>query len=429
MPIVITMKQKALIVESTRLFQNVLEEILSSAGMECSIYSSGKDALEASHDEYTFIIVSKTLEDISGEVFLQLYSVQHSIGDALTILLTSNDVTGILLDANKAGYKLVFSRKNIESMQDIIARVLNKRILNLEANILYIEDSQSIANLVVALFKSNNSKIHHVSKLNDLQSIFEEIDFDLVIADYYLSNNETGDDVISYIRNYDDSNKASIPILIVSGESNQEKRTSFLRNGANDFILKPYDNDELLVRSSNLISNHRVLVQSKQQQQLLMKLALTDHLTGLYNRHSLYDLGPKYISNAHRHKVALSLLVIDLDHFKNVNDTHGHSVGDIVLQAVSKVLQDHCRTEDIAARYGGEEFIMLLTNCDLGNAVTKAEALRKSIEDCKPEKLTITSSIGVAQLTDNEDIDALFNRADKAVYEAKETGRNKVVAQ
>lgn len=429
MPIVITMKQKALIVESTRLFQNVLEEILSSAGMECSIYSSGKDALEASHDEYTFIIVSKTLEDISGEVFLQLYGVQHSIGDALTILLTSNDVTGILLDANKAGYKLVFSRKNIESMQDIITRVLNKRILDLEANILYIEDSQSIANLVVALFKSNNSKIHHVSKLNDLQSIFEEIDFDLVIADYYLSNNETGDDVISYIRNYDDSNKASIPILIVSGESNQEKRTSFLRNGANDFILKPYDNDELLVRSSNLISNHRVLVQSKQQQQLLMKLALTDHLTGLYNRHSLYDLGPKYISNAHRHKVALSLLVIDLDHFKNVNDTHGHSVGDIVLQAVSKVLQDHCRTEDIAARYGGEEFIMLLTNCDLGNAVTKAEALRKSIEDCKPEKLTITSSIGVAQLTDNEDIDALFNRADKAVYEAKETGRNKVVAQ
>ena len=422
------MRQKALIIDPTRLFQNVIGQIMNSAGVECSIYSSGKEALEASHGEYTFILVSRTLKDISGEIFLQLYGIKHGLGNALTIMLTSDKADGILLDANKAGYKLVFSKKDMTSLEDIIVRIVNSRTLGLEANILLIEDSQSVADLVVSLFKSNKSAIQHVTQISDMQTAFQENDFDLVITDYYLRGNETGDDVITFVREFDDADKSNTPILVVSGETNQQKRTSFLRNGANDFILKPYDSDEMLVRASNLIANNRLLKQSKQQQQQLMKLALTDHLTGLYNRHSLNDIGPKYISNAHRHKTPLTLFVIDLDHFKNVNDTYGHAVGDIVLQAVSKVLQDACRTEDIVARFGGEEFIMVLTNCDMKDALEKGEQLRAAIENCKPENLVITSSIGAAELIEGDDFDSLFNKADKAVYEAKETGRNKVVA-
>lgn len=422
------MRQKALIIEPTRLFQKVIEQVMNSAGVECSIFSSGKEALEAHHGEYTFILVSRTLEDISGEVFLQLFGVRHGLGDALSILLTSEKAEGTMLDANKAGYKLVFNKKDISSLEDIVVRIVNSRTLGLDANILLIEDTQSVADLVVSLFKANKSSIQHVTQISDMKIAFQENDFDLVISDYYLKGNETGDDVITFVREFDDADKSSTPILVVSGETNQQKRTSFLRNGANDFILKPYDSDELLVRSSNLIANYRLLKQSKQQQQQLMKLALTDHLTGLYNRHSLNDIGPKYISNAHRHKTPLSLFVIDLDHFKNVNDTYGHAVGDIVLQAVSTVLQDACRTEDIVARFGGEEFIMMLTNCDMKNALEKGEKLRAAIESCKPEDLVITSSIGAAELSADDNFDTLFNKADKAVYEAKETGRNKVVA-
>ena len=422
------MRQKALIIEPTRLFQKVIEQVMHSAGVECSIFSSGKEALEAHHGEYTFILVSRTLEDISGEVFLQLFGVRHGLGDALSILLTSEKAEGTMLDANKAGYKLVFNKKDISSLEDIVVRIVNSRTLGLDANILLIEDTQSVADLVVSLFKANKSSIQHVTQISDMKIAFQENDFDLVISDYYLKGNETGDDVITFVREFDDADKSSTPILVVSGETNQQKRTSFLRNGANDFILKPYDSDELLVRSSNLIANYRLLKQSKQQQQQLMKLALTDHLTGLYNRHSLNDIGPKYISNAHRHKTPLSLFVIDLDHFKNVNDTYGHAVGDIVLQAVSTVLQDACRTEDIVARFGGEEFIMMLTNCDMKNALEKGEKLRAAIESCKPEDLVITSSIGAAELSADDNFDTLFNKADKAVYEAKETGRNKVVA-
>jgi len=216
---------------------------------------------------------------------------------------------------------------------------------------------------------------------------------------------------------------------VVSGETNQTKRTSFLRNGANDFIVKPYDNDELLVRSSNLIKYHRLFIKSREQQKQLTKLALTDHLTGLYNRHSLYDIGPKYISHSIRHGDPFALLVIDLDHFKNVNDSHGHTVGDHVLRSVAETMQKNCRTEDIVARFGGEEFIMLLTRCELDSAMEKAEVLRDVIEKSKPEGLVVTSSIGVAQLLPGEDFSALFDRADKAVYDAKDTGRNKVVSR
>lgn len=421
------MSQKALIVEPSRLFQLIIKKILDTIGVEYFIYSTAKDALEATHDEYTFILISRTLENISGEIFLNLYGVKHGLGSALTILLTASEDSAIAIEAKEAGYKLVISKKKIESLKDNLVRDINKRTLNLDVSILFVEDSQSIANLVVALFKKNRSEIYHIKRISEMKSTILEGDFDLIITDYNLSDDETGDDVISYVRNLDEADKANTPILVVSGETNQEKRTSILRNGANDFILKPFDNDELLVRSSNLISSNKILKESKKLQQELLKLANTDHLTGLYNRHSLNDIAPRYISNAIRHNMSLSLLVIDLDHFKNINDTRGHSAGDIVLQSISAVLQNSCRTEDIVARFGGEEFVMLLPHCDIDNAAQKAESLRKLIEDTEPEGLIVTSSIGVSELTDGDGFSMLFDKADKAVYEAKEQGRNRVV--
>lgn len=423
------MQHKALVIDSTRLFQNMIKEIMKSVGMDCSIYSSGKDALEAEHSEYTFIIVSRTLEDVSGDIFLKRFAVQHNLGNAFTIMLTSDHIEENELNDIASDYSKVLSKKDISSLAQIVRNAINSQALKLDANILLIEDSQSIADLVLSLFQENNSNIQHVTQISDMKSVFDNQEFDLVITDYYLHGDETGDDVINYVREFNCVDRSKTPILVISGESNQQKRTAFLKNGANDFILKPYDNDELLVRSSNLISNNRVLKKSKQQQQQLMKLALTDHLTGLYNRHILNDIGPKYINNAQRQNIPLSLFVIDLDHFKKVNDTHGHAKGDSVLQAVAAVLQGSCRTEDIVVRFGGEEFIMMLSNCDIEEACKKAEKLRYDIENCNPSDLKITTSIGATQLGDKDDFDSFFNRADKAVYKAKEGGRNKVIIE
>ena len=422
------MKLRALVVESAGYYRRLLDKVLSDIGVDCDIYATGKEAFESiKKAEYAFILVSRYLDDGNGELFLHRYKAKYPLDDVLTIMTTSDEVSEVMMEANKAGFKIAFNKKDIMAIQSFLTSVVNNRTLDLKGKILYIEDQKSVAAATVALFENYQSEIDHVTNLADAENQFAINDFDLVITDYYLNDSETGDDVINFVRNFDDVDKSDIPILVVSGETDQTKRTTFLRNGANDFIIKPFDTDELIVRSSNLIRSKRLFDQVKIQKQELLQLAMTDQLTGLYNRHSLFDIGPKYLSDAKRHKFPVSLVVIDLDHFKNVNDNHGHATGDVVLKSIGQVLKTQCRTEDFVARFGGEEFVMLLSHCDLEFAISKAEALRKEVESCQPAGLTITASLGIATMDGNDDFNTLFEKADKAVYEAKETGRNKVV--
>lgn len=423
------MKLKALIVEKTGYFRDILSTILSDIGVECDIYHSGKDALESDKKpDYAFIIVSRYLDDMGGELFLHHYRQKYTLANALTIMMTGDDVADIMLDASKAGFKLVFNKKDVNSLHVFFIRVVNNRTLDLDGRILYIEDQESVALSTVALFKSYLAEVDHVTNVESARIKFIENNYDLIMTDYYLSGDETGDDVINLVRSYNDGDKSNIPILVVSGEAEQSRRTAFLRNGANDFIIKPFDQDELIVRASNLIRAKKIQEQAKQQQQELTQLAMFDQLTGLYNRHSLFDIAPKYISDAIRHKFSISLLVIDLDFFKNVNDNHGHATGDNVLKAMGTILKERCRSEDFVARFGGEEFVMLLSHCDDLAANVLAEEIRQKIEESEPCGLTITASIGVAILEKDDDFSRLFDKADKAVYRAKETGRNKVVS-
>jgi len=422
------MKLKTLIVDSKMYYRDLLGAILSGIGVDCDIFSSGKAAIETDNNvEYAFIFVSQYLDDTSAELFLHHYREKYTLGGALPIMITTDVVSEVMLDANKAGFKLVFNEKDIDSIQVFLTSVLNNRTLDLKGDILLIEDQQSVAAAIVALFENYQASIDHVTHLSAAKEKFSTNDYDLVITDFYLKNKEMGDEVINFVRGFNDGNKARIPILVISSETDHTKRTALLRNGANDYMVKPLDDDELIVRSSNLIKNKRVCEQARKQEYELTRLAMTDQLTGLYNRHSLFDIGPKYLSEARRHQFPISLLVIDLDYFKDVNDTHGHGVGDAVLKVIGKVLNDNCRKEDFVARFGGEEFVMLLSHCDLDFAATKAEALRVAIESAKPNDLIITASIGVAAFSKNDNFDSLFDKADRAVYEAKNTGRNKVI--
>ena len=209
------------------------------------------------------------------------------------------------------------------------------------------------------------------------------------------------------------------------------RRVEILRHGANDFVSKPIVEEEFHARVSNLITSKQLFDQVRHQQQLLRELATTDQLTKLYNRHYLNDAAAQAISNAVRHKQPLSLFVIDLDHFKNINDEYGHDRGDDVLSAVGGLLKKSSRDGDIAARFGGEEFVLVLTHCALEDAQKKAEAFRLELEKLKPGGLLVTASIGVASLDITQentmDLKALFKQADQAVYIAKENGRNCVV--
>jgi two-component system cell cycle response regulator len=239
-------------------------------------------------------------------------------------------------------------------------------------------------------------------------------------------------DGLSLIRMIRASNtvSAKIPILAMTGHDDTQLRIDLLHAGINDYVTKPPIEEELAARVNNLITNKRLADQVRQQQRSLFNIAMTDQLTTCHNRHSLSDYAPKYIKDARRYNYPLSLMILDLDHFKRINDEFGHTTGDVVLAEIGKLLMATCRQGDIVSRIGGEEFLILLPHCNIANAIHKAENIRSRIEFAKPSDLVITASIGLATLIEKHEynFDKLYKAADNAVYYSKENGRNQVTA-
>ena len=165
----------------------------------------------------------------------------------------------------------------------------------------------------------------------------------------------------------------------------------------------------------------------------ILELAHKDQLTKLYNRHYFYSIVQEIISLAKREKRPLSIMMIDIDKFKNINDTYGHGNGDIVIRSLATIMLENTRASDIVARIGGEEFVILLPNTTKDNTVVLANKLRKNVEKhlIKLEdniEINFTISVGVDSMhvADEQKVDEALARADEALYRAKETGRNKV---
>jgi diguanylate cyclase (GGDEF)-like protein len=164
------------------------------------------------------------------------------------------------------------------------------------------------------------------------------------------------------------------------------------------------------------------------------RLAITDSLTGLYNHRHLFELSGREFQRAHRYQLPLSVMMVDIDEFKRVNDTHGHAIGDQVLQGVAECCRKELREVDVIGRYGGDEFVALLPETGLSAACQVAERLRKSIAekvlDTKAGQITVTVSLGIAVLDDEHlTPETLIDRADQALYVAKHNGRNRVWSQ
>jgi diguanylate cyclase (GGDEF)-like protein len=187
--------------------------------------------------------------------------------------------------------------------------------------------------------------------------------------------------------------------------------------------------------SSVVEINHRLEEEIGQRQHIqeeLQRQAITDSLTGVFNRRQFFLMGEQIFREARRYPYQLSALMIDADWFKQINDQHGHSVGDVTLQMLAKHLQEHLRSADVLGRYGGEEFAVLMPHTPLEEAIQVAERLRQHISQVPVEtsagSLHLTVSIGVAGFDPDQDatVDGLIDRADQAMYAAKQAGRNKV---
>ncbi len=206
--------------------------------------------------------------------------------------------------------------------------------------------------------------------------------------------------------------------------------------GVNDYLLRPIDRNELIARVTTQFRWKTYSDRLRETYRQSLELAATDPLTGLNNRRYLSNHLGRQITRAKETRKACSILMVDVDHFKRINDTYGHPAGDEVLKALSERLKFNIRGIDLACRYGGEEFVIVMPEADMATAEKVAERLRESIAERTFELgnnrglITVTASIGVASLEAGDvNASSLIERADKALYAAKAAGRNKVVTQ
>jgi two-component system, cell cycle response regulator len=223
------------------------------------------------------------------------------------------------------------------------------------------------------------------------------------------------------------------PILVIVDPNDQPSLLRALDMGVNDYLMRPVDKLELKARVSTQIRRYRYTERLRNSVKSSIEMAITDPLTGLYNRRYLETHLNHLIDHYINRGKALSVVSVDVDFFKAINDTHGHDVGDKVLKELAVRLRANTRSVDLCCRTGGEEFIMVLPNtaADLSSRI--AERLRRAIAsksfDCGLDKLVpVTASVGVANLQGVDDtLEKLLKRADKALYQAKHEGRNRVV--
>ncbi|MEM5494193.1 PleD family two-component system response regulator [Hoeflea sp. AS16] len=227
-----------------------------------------------------------------------------------------------------------------------------------------------------------------------------------------------------------------IPMLVVAEQGEEDLVIRALELGVNDYLLRPLDPNELVARSVTQIRRKRYSDRLRASLSESVEFAVTDALTGLNNRRYLDTHLATLVDRSNRRGRPLSVLITDIDFFKSINDTHGHEGGDDVLREFAKRVRGAVRGADLACRYGGEEFVVVMPDTTFEIAAQVAERLRDAVAGA-PFRIAasgvaapVTTSVGIATLeADGEGADSLLRRADKALYQAKNNGRNQVVGQ
>jgi len=227
-----------------------------------------------------------------------------------------------------------------------------------------------------------------------------------------------------------------LPILLIADNRDLLRLAKGLDLGASDYLIRPVDRNELLARTATQVRRKRLQDRLQESYRRSLSLALTDELTGLYNRRYLFAHLDELMGRVRQDGISVAVLLFDIDHFKRVNDTYGHAAGDDVLRELAARTANSVRSVDLVARLGGEEFVVVMPETDIGIAATVAERLRAAVArepftvtaDCR--KLPVTVSIGVTSAADaTDDRDRMLKRADDALYTAKTRGRNCVITR
>lgn len=385
------------------------------------------------------------IEEERLKVLLQMAGATvHELNQPLTVLLGSIQLLEMYKDepdrvaqyiekVNEAANRIAVIVKNIQTIRhdDIKHYTSKKTVINIdqEVRILSVEDKDDDFKVMNNFLKDNNQiKLFRVRNLKDTVRALEDNRFDLIFLDYVLPDGE-GMDLLRTI----DEKKIEIPVVIITGQGDELIASQVIQAGAYDYLPKANINYKSLSRViNNTLEKHRLKKEVKIAVQKMAEMSIRDELTGLYNRRYFIEALERELAGARRHKKELVLCMMDLDHFKQVNDTYGHPVGDMVLEEFAKILKQSVRQSDIICRYGGEEFAAILPDTNIKAARTLCERFRKMVAanrfDHNASHFQVTISIGISCFSKDLDpaLKELIRLADDALYRAKNEGRNRI---
>ena len=304
-----------------------------------------------------------------------------------------------------------------------------------KAKVLLVEDNKTQASVIRDYLEKNGYEVISVETGMSAIKAAKSGELDIILLDRILPDID-GSEVCRWLKL--DQSTRDIPVIMLTAKSAMTDRISGLEAGADDYLPKPFDEAELNARIYVRLraKTHQDELKSKNRQleDMLTRvetLAIMDPLTGIFNRRRFEAVFSNEFKRSQRYQIPLCFMMIDIDHFKKINDTHGHQMGDAFLKEIARILQATLREVDTPARWGGEEFVVLSPNTTRENGLKAAERVRKAVANHVFPGTTdnrVTVSIGVAGIPypSIDSQDKLIHAADLAMYEAKKNGRNRV---
>lgn len=291
--------------------------------------------------------------------------------------------------------------------------------------VLIIDDSIDVHRLLTARLRSEPIEIVNASSGLDGIRVAEDVEPALILLDLDMPELD-GFEVLRQLK--DNATTVNIPVLVLSGLTDSQDKVTAFDLGAIDYITKPFDIIELRVRIRAALKLNSLI-------QMLNKRAQIDGLSGLWNRKYFDTRLKESVDSVARHGRALTVALVDLDHFKSVNDTYGHPAGDTVIQGLSRIITEHSRSTDVCCRYGGEEFAIIMPDTSPDAAQIVCDRIREELKaktwSRHPER-QITGSFGLVGVSDGSAVKsapaAWLEAADQNLYTAKSNGRDQVVA-
>ena len=404
-------------VETSNFYRTLIEKICSDIGAEYSFAKNLDDSINVLKSrKIDLIITAIELEDSTGEDLIMKIN-DSPYKNIPVVVITGTDSDEYRTRMFSLGIVDYISKKsgNEEIRSAILAYMREDNVFQkmTEFKIAVCDDSKMDRYIIERIFTM--AGVPHVDYYESGDMLLaSEKEYDIYLIDMVLKD-MIGNYVIMKLR----ERGSEAVIITISGVAHYKTISNTLNIGANDYITKPFNNELLLSRIKTNAKNYILLNEVKQ-------LAITDVLTSVYNRrHSMERLEDE-IEKSKRYENPLSVMMIDVDHFKRINDEFGHLSGDAVLKKIASSISTTLRDFDIVGRFGGEEFLVVLPNTAIDDAFSAAERIRKNVENIKFSKkdISVSVSIGVCQWS-GDDLKNLLSEADRLLYSAKSNGRNR----